>query len=192
MSRVELDPERGRAVAARLRALGVKGILIKAAEQGYITQLACKMPECFCPEELGGAGYFEPVTDEYSEWSPTHEHFPLSKKDGVIERWTTPSSRTGSAIASTTPSALAVGTRAILRGSGKPVRKQSAATMKNRRSPAGAVEGEHRPLPTPEIATASASDRGRGTFPNCECAVVPSGALVRLVSVLFVRDSIFE
>jgi hypothetical protein len=54
MSRVELDPERGRAVAARLRALGVKGILIKAAEQGYITQLTCKMPECFCPEELGG------------------------------------------------------------------------------------------------------------------------------------------
>jgi hypothetical protein len=82
MSRVELDPERGRAVVARLRALGVKGILIKAAEQGYITQLTCKMPECFCPEELGGAGYFEPVTDEYSDWSPTHEHFPLSKKDG--------------------------------------------------------------------------------------------------------------
>jgi hypothetical protein len=46
MSRVELDPERGRAVAARLRALGVKGILIKAVEQGYITQLTCKMPEC--------------------------------------------------------------------------------------------------------------------------------------------------
>jgi hypothetical protein len=38
MSRVELGPERGRAVAARLRALGVKGILIKAAELGYITQ----------------------------------------------------------------------------------------------------------------------------------------------------------
>jgi hypothetical protein len=62
MSRVERDPERGRAAAAKLKALGVKGILIKAAEQGYITQLACKMPECFCPEELGGACYFEPVT----------------------------------------------------------------------------------------------------------------------------------
>jgi hypothetical protein len=64
-----------------LRALGVKGILIKAAEQGYMTQLACKMPERFCPRRLE-AGYFEPVTDEYSDWSPTHEHFPLSKKDG--------------------------------------------------------------------------------------------------------------
>jgi hypothetical protein len=60
MPRVERDPERGRAAAAKLKALGVKGILIKAAEQGYITQLVCKMPECFCPEELGGACYFEP------------------------------------------------------------------------------------------------------------------------------------
>jgi hypothetical protein len=81
MSRVERDPERGRAAAAKLKALGVKGILIKATEQGYITQVACKMPECFCPEELGGACHFEPVTTE-SDWSPTHEHFPLAKKDG--------------------------------------------------------------------------------------------------------------
>jgi hypothetical protein len=85
MSRVELDPERGRAVAAELRRLGAKRILIRAAEQGYITQLACKMPECFCPEELGGAGYFEPVTAELSDWMPTHEHFPLSKREGGKE-----------------------------------------------------------------------------------------------------------
>ena len=65
-----------------MRALGAKAILIKAAEQGYITQLACKMPECFCPEELGGAGYFEPVTDSYSDWSPTHEHHPIPERDG--------------------------------------------------------------------------------------------------------------
>ena len=82
MSRVERDIERGRAVAAELKARGVKGILIKAAEQGYITQLACKMPKCFCPEELGGACYFESVTGELSDWMPTHEHFPLSKREG--------------------------------------------------------------------------------------------------------------
>jgi hypothetical protein len=64
-----------------LKALGVKGILIKAAEQGYITQLACKMPECFCPEELGGACYFEPVTAGLSDWMPTVEHFPLPARD---------------------------------------------------------------------------------------------------------------
>ena len=82
MSRVERDPERGRAAAVKLKALGVKGILIKAAEQGYITQLACKMPECFCPEELGGASYFAPVTAEFSDWMPTHEHYPRSKREG--------------------------------------------------------------------------------------------------------------
>ncbi len=65
-----------------MKAIGVKGILIKAAEQGYITQLACKMPECFCPEELGGACYFDPVNDELSDWMPTHEHFPRSKREG--------------------------------------------------------------------------------------------------------------
>lgn len=87
MSRVERDPERGRAVAAELKALGVKTReLIRAAEQGYITELACKMPECFCPEELGGPSYFAQVTNDWSDWRsdwmPTLEHFPVYKKDG--------------------------------------------------------------------------------------------------------------
>jgi hypothetical protein len=81
MSRVERDPERGRAAAAKLKKLGVKGTLIEAAEQGYITQLACKMPECFCPEELGGACYFEPVTTK-GDWTPTYKYFPLPKSEG--------------------------------------------------------------------------------------------------------------
>ena len=81
-SRVERTIERGRAVAAELKRLGAKRILIRAAEQGYITQLACKMPECFCPEELGGACYFERVTPELSDWMPTLEHFPISKREG--------------------------------------------------------------------------------------------------------------
>ena len=78
--RVGQDLERGRAVAAELKKRGVTGILIKAAEQGYITQLACKMPKCFCPEELGGANYFEQVGS--SDWAPTHEHFPVPKREG--------------------------------------------------------------------------------------------------------------
>ena len=90
MSRVERDPVRGRAVAAELKALGVKKReLIRAAEQGYITELACKMPECFCPEELGGASYFAQVTNDWSDWRsdwmPTLEHFPVYKKDGGKE-----------------------------------------------------------------------------------------------------------
>lgn len=79
------DPERGRAVAAELRRLGAKRILVRAAEQGYITELVCQMPTCFCPEELGGAGYFEEVNTELSDWMPTHEHFPVSKQDGGRE-----------------------------------------------------------------------------------------------------------
>jgi len=80
--RLEPDPERGRAAAAKLRALGATRNLIRAAEQGYITQLVCKMPECFCPEELGGACYFVPVTPGLSDCVPTHEHFPISKREG--------------------------------------------------------------------------------------------------------------
>ena len=40
------------------------------------------MPECLCPEELGGPCYFEPVSAELSDWSPTHEHFPAPKREG--------------------------------------------------------------------------------------------------------------
>ena len=65
--------------------MGVKGRLIKAAELGYITEVRCGMPECFCPEELGGARYFEPVTAGLSDWSPTVEHFPISKREGGRE-----------------------------------------------------------------------------------------------------------
>jgi hypothetical protein len=82
VTRPPLDPARGAEAARKLRCLGVKGVLVKAAELGYITQVTCRMPECFCPEELGGACYFDPVTDKPTDWSPTHEHFPISKRDG--------------------------------------------------------------------------------------------------------------
>ncbi len=81
MTRPPLDPARGAEVAKELRRLGVKGILITAAEQGHITDVKCGMPKCHCPEELGGASHFDPVT-EYSDWNPTHEHYPRPKRDG--------------------------------------------------------------------------------------------------------------
>jgi hypothetical protein len=77
-----LDPVRGAEVARELRALRAKRVLIRAAELGYITELACAMQTCHCPEELGGARYFVPgVTD----WSPTNEHFPIPKRKGGRE-----------------------------------------------------------------------------------------------------------
>ena len=70
MTRPPLDPARGAEAARTLKSLGAKRILIKAAELGYITQVTCRMPECFCPEELGGACYFEPVTHPGTDWMP--------------------------------------------------------------------------------------------------------------------------
>jgi hypothetical protein len=82
VTRPPLDPVRGAEAAGKLRALGVKGILIKAAELGYITEVTCGMPKCFCPAELGGAAYFERRTHPWTDWEPRHEHFPIPKRDG--------------------------------------------------------------------------------------------------------------
>lgn len=62
--------------------LAVRGVLLQAAEAGRITQVVCKMPECFCPEELGGACYFEPVAHPQTDWMPTPDHYPTPKKNG--------------------------------------------------------------------------------------------------------------
>jgi hypothetical protein len=78
-----LDSARGAEVARELRALGVTGTLIKAAELGYITQVECGMPTCFCPEELGGAGSFaQRIPNESNDWEATLEHYPIPKVDG--------------------------------------------------------------------------------------------------------------
>jgi len=76
---------RGAEAARELKSLGVKGILVRAAELGYITEVTCGMPKCFCPEELGGAGYFAPRTNQWNDWEPTLEHFPIPKVEGGRE-----------------------------------------------------------------------------------------------------------
>jgi hypothetical protein len=73
---------RGAEAARKLKNLRAKRILIRTAELGYITEVACAMRECFCPEEWGGRGHFDPCSVELSDWSPTHEHFPVPKRDG--------------------------------------------------------------------------------------------------------------
>jgi hypothetical protein len=85
VTRPPLDPARGAEAARTLNSLGAKRVLIKAAELGYITDVKCGMPKCFCPEELGGAWYFEPVTHPGTDWMPTFEHFPISKREGGRE-----------------------------------------------------------------------------------------------------------
>jgi hypothetical protein len=44
--------------------------------------LAQEMPECFLPRSSEARATFESVTDELSDWMPTHEHFPRSKREG--------------------------------------------------------------------------------------------------------------
>ncbi len=85
MPKKKLDPERGREVAALLKELGVQGILVIAAEQGYITELSCQMPECLCPVELG-KGYFDPMPPDLPDWIPTYEHDPtLDSRHKTVE-----------------------------------------------------------------------------------------------------------
>lgn len=69
-------------MAKQLRSLGVKGNLVKAAELGYITEMKCGMPKCFCPAELGGPSYFVQRTDQWNDWEPTFEHYPIPKVAG--------------------------------------------------------------------------------------------------------------
>jgi hypothetical protein len=96
MTLVDQTPNRGRVVAEQLKRLGVRGVLISAAAQGYIKELVCSIPQCLCPEEIGGRRYFEGVASDLSDWMPTADHFPKLKKDGghrtvdnIGSRWTT-------------------------------------------------------------------------------------------------------
>jgi hypothetical protein len=61
----------------RLRA---DGVLVLAAERGLISELACAMPECRCPE---GRGYFE-SRRQYARWAPSPDHFPFPARDGGL------------------------------------------------------------------------------------------------------------
>ena len=69
-------------VAEELKALGVHGILITAAEQGRIPKVACQMPECLCPEELGGREHFEAAQPPLTLWMPNLDHIGLQSAGG--------------------------------------------------------------------------------------------------------------
>jgi hypothetical protein len=79
----------GAALAERLRALGVKGILIQMAKNGQILELSCEMPTCYCPK---GRTHFDPRPDPAyepgHEWSPNADHYPTLKRDGgKLQPW---------------------------------------------------------------------------------------------------------
>lgn len=72
-------------VAEELKRLNAKRVLIEAAKQRKIRVVRCRMPVCYCPDELGGREWFEPVTPELSDWMPTNDHFPILKCNGGKE-----------------------------------------------------------------------------------------------------------
>jgi len=69
----------GEKVAAQLRALGARGVLVQMAERRQIIELRCEMPMCYCHE---GRGYFDPRSTPLTDWAPSPDHYPQLKADG--------------------------------------------------------------------------------------------------------------
>ena len=74
-------------LAERLKALGVKGVLVDMAKNGQILALRCEMPTCYCPN---GRRHFEgrPKTTPFPDWAPNADHYPrLKMDDGHLDPW---------------------------------------------------------------------------------------------------------
>ena len=63
-------------VADQLRALGVRGVLVKMAERGQLLALRCEMPQCYHHKECGT---FDLVTTPRTKWAPSPDHYPILK-----------------------------------------------------------------------------------------------------------------
>jgi hypothetical protein len=66
-------------VADDLRALGVKGVLVRMAERGQLLALKCEMPQCYHHK---GRGAFDPVTTPRTKWAPSPDHYPILESAG--------------------------------------------------------------------------------------------------------------
>lgn len=77
LSPENLDPTHP--VADQLRALGVKGVLVRMADQGQVLKLKCEMPECHHPV---GRGVFDPAKSKPNSWAPSADHYPVLKSAG--------------------------------------------------------------------------------------------------------------
>ena len=73
------DGGAGSSVADQLRALGVKGVLVRMAERGQLLAVKCEMPRCY---HHMGRGAFDPVTTRRTKWAPSPDHYPILKSAG--------------------------------------------------------------------------------------------------------------
>ena len=62
-----------------LLALRASAVLVLAAERGLIIELACAMPQCYCPD---GRFSFEKCKGRRSKWAPSADHYPVPARDG--------------------------------------------------------------------------------------------------------------
>lgn len=65
--------------AQRLRALGLRGVLVTMAERGQLMDIRCEMPTCYCQK---GRYHFDPKTAPMTNWAPNSDHYPRLKRDG--------------------------------------------------------------------------------------------------------------
>lgn len=70
---------RGETIAARLRELGVRGVLVQMAERGQLIALRCEMPQCYCPK---GRAHFDAKSIPPPKWAPSPDHYPILKSAG--------------------------------------------------------------------------------------------------------------
>jgi hypothetical protein len=74
-----------RTIIERLKALRIKGVLVRMAENGQILELKCEMPTCYC-EHPDGRKHFDPWPEPRyapeNKWSPNADHYPTLKMDG--------------------------------------------------------------------------------------------------------------
>lgn len=62
------DGDAASSVADQLRALGVRGVLVKMAKHGQLLALRCEMPQCYHHK---GRGAFDPVTMPRTKRAPS-------------------------------------------------------------------------------------------------------------------------
>lgn len=65
--------------AARLRELGVGGILLRMARDGQILEIGCEMPRCYCPRDRK---HFDEKAATSVDWKLSFDHYPQLEADG--------------------------------------------------------------------------------------------------------------
>ena len=77
---VEQDMEDRQALVQALARIGVqRGIFVKMAKAGQISELRCEAPKCYCPK---GRRHFPVPPNHPSKWEPTIDHYPILKSNG--------------------------------------------------------------------------------------------------------------